>query len=66
MQPATYFCPNCAWEGDEPVCAVCGEKTESLEVDPTTGKTAEEETLPLAGLDEFEDWEGGEDDHNAY
>lgn len=32
-QEPDYFCADCGWEGDEPVCAVCGEAAESLTYD---------------------------------
>lgn len=50
-----YFCPDCGWEGEETICAICGSPTESLAVDPTTGKVVEEETLADDLGDEFDD-----------
>ena len=41
----SYFCPDCGWEGTDALCAICGSPTESLTVDPTTGKVIDDESL---------------------
>jgi len=51
----SYFCPDCGWEGEETLCAICGSPTESLSVDPTTGKVVDDDTLSDDLGDEFDD-----------
>lgn len=53
---SNFFCPDCGWEGDEPICAVCGSATESLGIDTSTGETSGEDVIPdeAASIDELE------------
>jgi hypothetical protein len=61
----TYFCPECGWEGPDQICAVCGGKTESLDMDPVTGDMNEDdEDLPLEDIEDVDDsWEGEDDQY---
>lgn len=59
---SNYFCPDCGWEGTEATCALCGAPTESLEVDPNTGKVVTEETLIPTDDDFDKNLEKGDDD----
>ncbi len=62
MSNAAYFCPECGWEGNEPICTVCGVKAEALDVDPTTGSVADNETTPLDEIEGLGDFEEDEED----
>jgi hypothetical protein len=60
----TYFCPECGWEGPDPICAVCGSKTESLNIDPVTGNTTENESSSLDEIEDIgEEWEDEDSDN---
>lgn len=65
LSDTSYFCPECGWEGFEPICAICGGKAESLNIDPVTGRATDASTDDL--LDDIEDidgdWEDDEDDN---
>lgn len=63
---STYFCPDCGWDGNEPICAVCESKAEPIDVDPVTGKTSNDEHPDVDSFDDLGDdeWVNEDEDNN--
>lgn len=59
----SYFCPDDGWEGDEPICPLCGVQAESLEYTGDNEHETEEDVFS-EDIYQMKDQIGGHDDNS--
>lgn len=55
---ASYFCPDDGWEGIDPICPICSQRSEPLDVAEDSGKpkpTLDEEPTVIGDVEPLED-----------
>ncbi len=57
-----FFCTECGYEGEDPICPNCNIPTESLDFDETEVLENEEESYPGEVMDKVEEDDSEEDE----